>query len=262
MYPILADLGFIKIYGYGFCIMMGTLLAYLYALKQSTKNNIPSEYISEIALLMMVAAFIGGKVFLWFANLDYYLTNPAKMIEFNGSGFVYYGSFIFCMIALFGYFKFRHLAARPMFDIIAICTVLAQFCGKFGCLLAGCCHGKACSPAVGIVFTNVHSQSPLNTPLYPVQIYDLIIIGVAGIFLFWYRDKKRLSGNLMPIYVLLYGTGRFITEFFRGDSARGFIGNLSQSQWFSIGLVVIAILVLRYLISTSQQNEHAPMHRK
>jgi phosphatidylglycerol:prolipoprotein diacylglycerol transferase len=258
MYPILADFAGLKIYTYGFCIMLGAFLAFWYANRQSGKLGIPSERISEMALLIIFASYAGGKVFLWFSDWGYYMEHPRKMIEFSGNGFVFYGSFIFCICGLFLFFRFRKIKAAPMFDILAVCTSIVHGFGKLGCLFAGCCHGKVCSPALGIVYHNPLGQArPLDTPLYPVPLIDATVIFGATLFLLWYRKRKQFEGELMLWYVFVYATGRFFTEFLRGDDDRGFIGPLSQSQWVSIGLLIISSITYLTL-----KRAALPMNRK
>jgi phosphatidylglycerol---prolipoprotein diacylglyceryl transferase len=249
MYPILLQLGSVKVYGYGFSIMIGALLAYYYALQQSKKIAVSQDTVSEMAILIIASAVVGGKVFLWFANWDYYIHNPSKMFELSGSGFVFYGSFIFCILSLLVFLRIKRIAYAPMFDILAISTALVHGFGKIGCLLAGCCYGKICSPALGIVYHNQLSQAePLNTPLYPVPILDAIIILGAALLMYGYQKRQRFKGELMLIYVFVYGTGRFFTEFLRGDESRGYLGLLSQSQWVSIGLIIVAGLVYAMML--------------
>jgi phosphatidylglycerol:prolipoprotein diacylglycerol transferase len=259
MYPILAELGSFKIYSYGFCIMIGAFLAYMYANRQAPKLGVSNDRISEMALLIIIASYLGGKVFLWFADWDYYMKHPSKMIELSGSGFVFYGSFIFCIISLFAFFRYRKIKSAPMFDVLAVCTSIVHGFGKLGCFMAGCCHGKICAPAIGVVYHNPLSQArPLDTPLYPVPLIDAVIIFSATLFLLWYRTRKKFAGELMLWYVFIYATGRFFTEFLRGDDDRGFIGPLSQSQWVSIGLLLISGVVYVFL----KQRAASPTHRK
>lgn len=239
--------------------MIGALLAYFYANKQAGKLNIPADRISEMALLIIVSAYAGGKVFLWFSDWSYYMQHPEKMIELSGSGFVFYGSFIFCISALFIFFRLRNIKAAPMFDVLAVCTSIVHGFGKLGCFMAGCCHGRICPSSIGIVYNDPLSQArPLHTPLYPVPLIDAAIIFSATIFLLWYRNKKKFEGELMLWYVFIYATGRFFTEFLRGDDDRGFIGPLSQSQWVSIGLLLISITAYSML----KQRAVLPRHHK
>lgn len=222
--------------------MLGALAAYFYAIRQSAGLGIDKDTVSEMALLIIIAAYVGGKVFLWFGNWDYYMQNPAKMVELSGSGFVFYGSFIFCILSLLVFFRIKKIKTAPMFDVLAVSTALVHAFGKLGCFFAGCCHGKVCAPSMGIVYNHPKSNAePLHVPLYPVQLIDAVILFTAAIVLYNYRKKVPYQGALMVGYVLIYGTGRFFTEFLRGDEERGFIGALSQSQWISIVLLLIAI---------------------
>lgn len=259
MHPILFDFGSIKVYSYGFCIMLGALFGYFYALKHAKTIGLTSDHVSEMTLLIIIASYIGGKVFLWFSDWSYYMQNPAKMIELNGNGFVFYGSFIFCIIGLFAFFNFRKVTAAPIFDVLAVCTAIVHGFGKIGCFMAGCCHGKVCSAAMGIVYHNPLSQAhPLDTPLYPVPLIDATIIFSAALFLIWYGKRKQFAGELMLWYIFIYSTARFFTEFLRGDDDRGFIGPLSQSQWVSIGLLILAGIIYWVM----KKNTVSPKHRK
>jgi phosphatidylglycerol:prolipoprotein diacylglycerol transferase len=249
MHPILADLGFVTIYSYGFLIMCGALLAYYYALKQSPVIGLNTDGVSEMALLIILSSYVGGKIFLWFSDWNYYITHPMKMISFNGSGFVFYGSFIVCIITLLFFFRYKKVKAAPAFDVLAVCTALVHGFGKLGCFMAGCCYGKICPPALGVIYNHPLSQAhPLHTPLYPVPLIDAFIIFCACGFLIWYRNRKKFEGELMLWYIFIYSTARFFTEFLRGDDDRGFIGLLSQSQWVSLGLLVVAGILYRWLL--------------
>lgn len=248
MHPVLFHIGSITIYSYGFFIMLGALAGYYYALKQGPSIGLNSDGVSEMTLLIILASYAGGKIFLWFSDWDYYMQHPMKMIAFSGSGFVFYGSFIVCILSLFAFFRYKKVKPAPAFDVLAVCTALVHGFGKIGCFMAGCCHGKVCSPAIGIVYTDPLSQAhPLNTPLYPAPLIDSLVIFCTCVFLIWYRSHKKFDGELMLWYIFIYSTTRFFTEFLRGDDDRGFIGPLSQSQWVSIGLLIIAGVLYRVL---------------
>jgi phosphatidylglycerol:prolipoprotein diacylglycerol transferase len=88
--------------------------------------------------------------------------------------------------------------------------------------------------------------TPLGVPLHPTQLYDagaeLLILGVL---LWMERGRGQLSfpGRTFWTYLLLYGVSRFVIEFYRGDH-RGMIGVLSTSQFVSIVLVPLSIVML------------------
>ena len=65
------------------------------------------------------------------------------------------------------------------------------------------------------------------------------------------RDK------LIYVYMLIYPVVRFIDEFFRGDTYRGFLFGLSTSQWISIILFAFAIIMLIVKRNKSKSNAAA-----
>jgi phosphatidylglycerol:prolipoprotein diacylglycerol transferase len=60
------------------------------------------------------------------------------------------------------------------------------------------------------------------------------------------RGKKKFHGQLFLLYMILYGAGRFMLEYLRGDIARGFVIEdiLSHSQL--IALLIIAVVLMIY----------------
>ena len=70
--------------------------------------------------------------------------------------------------------------------------------------------------------------------LVPVQLYEAA--GCLLLFLLLDRLARRgwSGGQLLPVYLSLYGAFRFLLEFLRGDGARGFWGPLSTSQWVAL----------------------------
>ena len=67
-----------------------------------------------------------------------------------------------------------------------------------------------------------------------------------------YAGRKPKEGQVAAGYMVLYGIGRFIIEFFRNDY-RGSIGILSTSQIISIG--VVAAGVVFYLVMGKRKQE-------
>lgn len=243
MFPKLFEIGSFTVYSYGFCIMLGVIFAYFYISKNAKiELRIESEKVSEMVLYVIIASIIGGKVFLYLADLPRYLANPAQMFMNFGSGFVFYGSFIFAVPTLYLFLTRNKIPVLPMLDITAIGGTIVHGMGKIGCFLSGCCHGKVCDAVYGVVFSHPESNAePLNMPLYPVQLIDAIMLFSICRLLLFLKKRKQFDGQLILIYAILYGIGRFLTEFLRGDEGRGNIGPLSHSQFIGLLLVILGL---------------------
>ena len=61
----------------------------------------------------------------------------------------------------------------------------------------------------------------------------------------WWRPlfrRKRKGLPLLITYIFLYAPVRFMLEFLRGDTIRGFLFGLSTSQWISLLLLSAAAI--------------------
>lgn len=248
MYPELFHIGSVTIYTYGFCILIGVVFGYLYFLRQSRQFGLNSDQVSELFLWCIASVFVGGKLFFYLEDPGIYLKNPGKMLENPGEGFVFYGSFIATVPVLIWWFRKHKLNSWEMFDLVGVSGALVHAFGKIGCFMAGCCHGKVCSPAWGVIYRNPHTHAePTGVPLYPVQLWDsAMIFATIGVML-WMRKRKQFHGQLFLIYGLVYAFGRYVTEIFRGDTERGFLfgGSLSHSQF--IAIIIFAICLFIYI---------------
>lgn len=235
----------ITLYSYGFMILVGVLMAYLWVWYRRKDFGLDSDTISELFMWCFAGVFIGGKLFYYFENPAKYLEQPALMFKNMGAGFVFYGSFIVTIPILIWVFRKKKLPVLPMFDLVAIAGTLVHGFGKVGCLLSGCCHGLVCEgKSWGITYHHPQSSAePLHTALYPTQVYDAVMVLGIGALLIYLYQRKSFHGQLILLYAMIYGVGRTITEIYRGDEARGFIiGNwLSHSQFIAVLILGVSV---------------------
>ncbi|MCX7637241.1 MAG: prolipoprotein diacylglyceryl transferase [Cyclobacteriaceae bacterium] len=243
MYPVLFRAGPFTVYSYGFLIAIGAFAGVAYLYYRGRKEvGLTYEQVNNLFLLLFAAAFIGGKLLLFFEGPSYYLRNPGKLV--TGSGFVFYGSFLLAVPAMLWFFRKNKLPVYPMLDIMAGVTCLVHAFGRLGCFMAGCCYGKPTTLFLGVTFTNPSCQArPLNTPLFPTQLAEALYIAGVFVVLQLMLRHRTFYGQLFLIYLVLYAGGRFALEYFRGDAGRGFIidGYLSHAQLIAMLFAAAAL---------------------
>ena len=89
--------------------------------------------------------------------------------------------------------------------------------------------------------------------------FDLIMPQVAlaqgfALLLFFAR-KNTTKGRVGALYLILYSIGRFIIEMFR-DDYRGSVGVLSTSQFISIGMFIIGLVLFFWKRKAVQAQEN------
>lgn len=252
MHPVLFSFDIfgtpISIHSYGVLIALGALMGYFHAARTAKKElGIPAETIQALARVIILAAFIGGKVFYYFEDPGFYFSPPSNMLHNFRTGFVFYGSMIFVIPAVIWMVRKHKLQILPMLDIVAISGIIIHAFGRLGCFFAGCCYGSPTEGPIFIEFTNEASVAPLNQHLHPTQLYSVTLLICIFVILYMFKRHQRFEGQLFFIYIMLYAIGRSIIEIYRGDLRRGFIIDdvLSHSQFIS--LIMIAIFGFLYV---------------
>lgn len=245
MYPVLFEVGNLSIYSYGFLIAVGAICGVWYMAVQGRKEvGLTFDQANSLFLFIFIAAFVGGKVFLFFEDPSGYLSNPLKLIR--GRGFVFYGSFLFAVPVMLWFFKKHKLHVRKMLDVMAVTTCLVHIFGRLGCFMAGCCHGTPTDSFLGVIYTDpACSADPLGVSLHATQLYEAGFILLVLLFLLRLKGSRKFYGQLFVTYLIAYAIGRFGIEFFRGDMERGVVFNMiSHSQ--IISLLILASSTLLY----------------
>jgi phosphatidylglycerol:prolipoprotein diacylglycerol transferase len=233
----------ITIYSYGFLIMIGAIIAMTYTVVVSKRRyNVSFDTSQTLFLIILIGAFLGGKVFYFFENPSYFMDNPSAL--WGSRGFVFYGSLIFSVTGILLFFKIKGLPILKMFDIIAVTTGLVHVFGRMGCFMAGCCYGTPTNSTYGVVFRDVNSLArPQDTHLHPTQLYSVLLITLILATIIILRKRQRFHGQLFLVYLMIYSIGRSIIEVFRGDLSRGFVIDswLSHSQFISLLILIFSV---------------------
>ena len=248
MHPILFEVGGFPIYTYGLLLAAAYLLGLQFALVRARHRGLDPNRVMDLGIWIIVSALVGAKLLLLIVERDQFLTNPAELLNLVRSGGVFYGGLIAAVSVALWYLWRHRMPVWTVTDVFAPGIALGHVIGRLGCLFAGCCFGRPTSVPWAITF---HSEfaarnvgTPLGVPLHPTQLYEagaeLLILGVLLAF---ERRGRTFPGRTFWGYMLLYGISRFIIEFYRGD-ARGMVGAFSTSQFVSLVIVPLSIVML------------------
>ncbi len=253
MLPKLFSIGPFTVYSYGLMTAIGIFAAVVLGEYLLKKTKLAEE---GFLLGMGIACVIGGyacsKLLFWLTTLPEILENPKLLLDFS-SGYVVYGGLIGGVLT--GYFYCRKKGADfwKVFDLAVPAVALAQFFGRIGCFLAGCCYGKPTESTFGVIFHN-SLYAPADEKLFPIQLASsgLNLLNFIFLYFLWkkMRDKPGVTGTA---YIVTYSIGRFFLEYFRGDLERGSVGILSTSQFIAVFTLIIGFVMMFFRLKRKEK---------
>ena len=129
-------------------------------------------------------------------------------------------------------------------DVTALGIGMFLACGRVGCLMVGCCHGRP--HGWGVCYSDEHVAAGFasylaGVRLFPIQAVESLwafLIVTFGVLILL---SDQAPGEALAWYVLSYCVGRFSFELLRGDRERPGMLGFSEAQWTSV--VLLSILV-------------------
>jgi phosphatidylglycerol:prolipoprotein diacylglycerol transferase len=244
MHPVLIDLGFFQLPSYGVMLALGVAAGLITLKRRADSSGLDGARLVDVSLWLVIWALVGAKGLLILVELPRYVRSPGELVGLVRAGGVFLGGFAAAVIAGLILFRRYRLQLLPTMDVIVPSVALGQAIGRIGCLLAGCCWGARCGLPWAIIYTDPRAAANVGTPLglalHPWPAYAALFNFTLYGLLARLHARRPTHGRVFASYLLLYGGGRFLLEFLRGDPSRGFVlgGGLSTSQ--AIGLVLVA----------------------
>lgn len=234
MCTVFFKIGSISIYGYGVMMALGLISAVSLGCYRAKFYNIDPDVFFNGAFWGIVFGLLGAKLMYYIVEIKEVIANPRILLDV-GSGFVVYGGLITGILTPYFYFtKVKKGSTLDKLDLAMPSISIGQFFGRMGCLMAGCCYGKALHTHAwyGMTFP-VNSSAPAGIELYPTQLMSAIGNLLLCVFLIVITDHVRFRGQVVSLYMMIYSAGRFLIEYLR-DDPRGSVGIFSTSQFIAI----------------------------
>jgi len=249
--PFIGRFEEITVYTYGVLLAAAYLLGLKLAMVRAKSRGLDQTRVLDLGIYIIISALVGAKLLLLITDFRSFVSSPSELLSLARSGGVFYGGLILAVVVALWYIRRIGLPLWTTCDVFAPGIALGHVVGRMGCFFAGCCYGKPTTVPWAITFTDQFAQAnvgtPLNQPLHPTQIYEAGAEALILIVLLLTESRgKRYPGRTFWLYMLLYAISRYIIEIFRGDP-RGTVGMFSTSQFISVILAPLAVIMLVYL---------------
>ena len=246
VYPRLFDIHGFGLPTYGLLVSIGVIAGLMVVFKVSRQQGMNPDQMWNLGAMVILAGILGAKVLLIVDDWSYYSRNPREIFSLNvlQSGGVFSGGLVAAILVAFWYVRKNHLPFLRTCDTFAPGVAIGHAFVRVGCFAAGCCYGRPTSEPWGVTFTNPLAHqwvgTPLGVKLHPTELYEMVVEIINFLVLYWLVRHKKFEGQVIGLYMILYGVARYFIEFFRGDPGRGevFGGFMSGTQLIALLMVV------------------------
>jgi phosphatidylglycerol---prolipoprotein diacylglyceryl transferase len=211
--------GSFAVHSYGVMMAVAFIVGLWTASRRGLRSGIPAEKILDVGPWLIIGTIIGARALhvmtYWqeeFAGRPFW----EVFAVWNG-GLVFYGGLIGASLAGILYARLKQIPVWKLADVLAPSIALGYVFGRIGCLLNGCCYGRACDLPWAITYPLGNLNGAPTYPVHPTQIYDSLLNLVLYIGLAWLYRHKKFDGQVFAAYLLCYAVTRSIVESFRGD---------------------------------------------
>ena len=247
---------------YGMIIAVGFLAGLLVAQREARRTGQDPEIYLDYLLTMVIPAIVGARLYYVVFSWDYYKDHLNEILLTRNGGLAIYGGILAALLTLVIFCKVRKYSPLLMADTAVMGLLIGQIFGRwgnffnregFGGYTAGlfAMHfplsyfhaGRIADLAASGVhehLATVGIQSYIQ--VHPTFLYECLWnIGVL-LFLLWFRKRKKWDGQMLAVYFIGYGSGRFLIEGLRTDSLYFMGTGIRVSQMLALILVVLGIV--------------------
>lgn len=230
---------------YGVIIGFGLLLGIWIACREAKRQNLKSDLIIDFIFISLPLAIVCARIYYVIFEWEQYRGNILKIAAIWEGGLAIYGGVIGGFIAAVIFSKCNHFPLLRLVDIAVPSLILGQAIGRWGNFVNQEAFGNlVTNPNLQFfpyaVFIEWLGEWHQATFFYE-SMWNLCIFAL----LFYFRKRKKFNGQLLAIYFIGYGLGRFWIEGLRTDSLY-LIPGLRISQAVSLVLIIIGSTMILF----------------
>jgi phosphatidylglycerol:prolipoprotein diacylglycerol transferase len=248
--PVALRIGPLAVHWYGLMYLVGFALVYVLGRWRITHDHPLIHYprrapafmtirdLEDLIFYAVVGVVAGGRLgYVLFYKPSHYFAHPQEIFYLWEGGMSFHGGLIGVILVMLWFARRKRVTLFALSDFVAPLIPLGLAAGRLGNFINGELWGRPTTVPWGMVFP----QAGDGLPRHPSQLYELGLEGLALFALLWlFSAKDRPTGQVSAMFLMGYGTFRFLVEFTREpDNFLGLLaGGLSMGQWLSLPMML------------------------
>ncbi len=238
--PVAVSIGSLKIHWYGIMYLVGFFMAwFLGRIRAKRSSQWGIEEIEDLIFYAALGVVLGGRIgYILFYNFGHFLDNPIILFQVWKGGMSFHGGLLGVLFAMWWYARKTQRSFFMVTDFIAPLVPLGLAAGRLGNFINAELWGRPTDVAWAMIFPT----DPLQLARHPSMLYELVLEGGVLFIILWiYSQKSRPVMAISSLFLIFYGSFRFIIEFFRQPDA-----HLSYIafNWLTMGMLLSLPMIL------------------
>jgi phosphatidylglycerol:prolipoprotein diacylglycerol transferase len=241
--PVMVQIGPLAVHWYGVMYLLA-FAAFVLLGRQRARQRPDlawdAQQIDDLLFAGVLGVIVGGRLGeVIFYQPGYFAAHPLEVFAVWQGGMSFHGGFIGVMLALAWFAQKTGRSFLQVGDFVAPLVPLGLAFGRLGNFINGELWGREAPADLPWAMIYPHVD---NLPRHPSQLYQMAGEGLLLFVLLWlYARKPRASGAVSALFLIGYGSLRFVAEFFRNPDT-GFLGylplGLSTAQWLCVPMII------------------------
>ena len=241
--PIAIHLGAFGIHWYGLMYLIG-FLAFIGLGKWQINNRAWHGWtlpmLDDALFFGALGVILGGRLgYVLFYQFGYFMQHPNEILAVWQGGMSFHGGFLGVLVAMGLFARKYQLKWLSIMDFVAPLVPIGLGAGRMGNFINGELWGRVTNSQYGMVFPRVDQLLR-----HPSQLYEFTLEGICLFLILWtYSSKPRETGAISALFLIGYGSFRFMAEYTREpDSYLGLLSmGFSMGQWLSLPMMLVGI---------------------
>ena len=239
---------------YGVIIAAGMIIGYLVAEWQARRTNQNPDLYLDLALIAIPVSVICARIYYVIFSWDLYKDNLLDIFNTRNGGLAIYGGVIGAVTTAYIFAKVKKVNFGLLVDTGCLGLITGQIIGRWGnffnCEAFGGYAGNslfAMKLPWNVAKSNMSLADALAMEQYvvdgsilvhPTFLYESVWNLILLIVLIFYSKHKKFDGEVILLYLIGYGLGRFWIESMRTDQL------LLWNTGFPVSMALSALLII------------------
>lgn len=228
------------IYWYGILIMLGVVLATVYASAQSQQFGIQKDDLYDTVLWSVPIGIVCARIYYVIFEWEQYKDNLLEIVATWHGGLAIYGGIIGGIIVIAVVCKVKKIHVIDMLDLCASAIPIGQILGRWGNFFNCEAYGSATTAPWRMVIGKTLEEAGA-TGNHPTFFYESAWNLIGFIILYFSSKKRKYRGEILLLYLGWYGLGRFFIEGLRTDSLYVWGTGIRVSQVVALICIIIGL---------------------